>query len=455
MRAAIYVRQSLDKSGEGAAVDRQLAECVQLAEGNGWEVAEVYRDNDSSATKGVRKDWQRLLADLEAGRHDVLVCWHTDRLYRRLRDLVDLVEIAERRALRISSVKASDIDLGTPAGRMLAGMLGSAARYEVEQKGARQVAANRARAQAGSVLWTRRPFGFDRDGRDVFIVESEAEELRTAASELLAGRSLAEVARGMNARGVTTSLDGEWNTKTLKQVVLNPRVAGRVVYRGEDMGASGPRILDEETFDRLTALLTDPRRRNTPSTAVKHLLSGLVLCGREGCDRAVMFFTTNGAEKIPAYRCRRCYMARRRSMVDEVVLGTIAARLSRPDAAALLSPDVDVKALREKVTELRDRRDGLASLLADGLLGADAVKVQARRLADQISALEREIEAATGLSPLGLVVGAEDVRARLDELPLLATREVIRTLCDVLILPAGKGVRFSPDQVRIEWKGAR
>src|SRR4051794_27417289 len=99
MQAAIYVRQSLDKSGEGAAVDRQLRECQELAERNGWTVAEIYRDNDASATKGVRKDWSRLLDDLSAGRYDVLVCWHTDRLYRRLRDLVELVEIAESRAL--------------------------------------------------------------------------------------------------------------------------------------------------------------------------------------------------------------------------------------------------------------------------------------------------------------------------------------------------------------------
>lgn len=453
MKAAIYVRQSLDKSGEGAAVDRQLAECRELADRNGWQVTEVYRDNDASATKGVRKDWTRLLADLDAGRHDVLVCWHTDRLYRRLRDLVDLVEIAERRALRIASVKASDIDLSTPAGRMLAGMLGSAARYEVEQKGARQVAANRARAQQGSVLWTRRPFGFDREGRDVFVVESEAAEIRKAADALLSGQTLAQVARDMNARGVPTSLGGEWTVKTLKQVILNPRVAGRVVYRGEDMGPGGPTILDTEHYERVRALLTDPRRKNAPSTAVRHLLSGVARCGRDGCDLEPMLFTTNGATRVPVYRCRRCYMTRHRDRVDEVVLAAVAARLTRPDAVALLAPEVDVMGLREKANELRQRRDGLAAMLADGILSPEVVKVQARRLTDQISGLEREIDAATGASPLAAVIGSTDVRERLDSLPLLTVREIIRTLCEVVILPAGKGIRFAPEQVRIDWKG--
>jgi site-specific DNA recombinase len=455
MRAAIYVRQSLDKSGEGAAVTRQLAECEALAEKSSWQVGEVYRDNDASATKGTRKDWTRLLADLDAGRYDVLICWHTDRLYRRLRDLADLLEVAERRSIRIASVTASDMDLSTPSGRFMAGQMAGVARYEVEQKGARQVAANRARAQNGVSLWTRRPFGFQRAGHSVSVVESEASEIRKAADALLDGATLSTVARDLNARGVQTSLGGKWTIKTLKQVLLNPRVTGRVVYNGEDMGAHGPAILDADTYDRLSALLRDPRRKNAPSTAVKHLLSGIAQCGRETCDREPMLFTTNGAQRTPVYRCRRCYMTRHRDRVDEVVLGTLAARLSRPDAARLLSPDVDLSALRGQVTELRDRRDGLASLLADGLLSPESVRVQAKKLGGQIDSIEREISAAEGSSPLTSIIGAEDVAARLDALPILTMREIVRTLCDVVILPAGKGIRFSPEQVRIDWKGEK
>ncbi|MFC7505962.1 recombinase family protein [Nocardioides sp. GCM10030258] len=453
MRTAIYVRQSLDRTGEGAAVDRQLRECNELAESHGWTVTEVYRDNDASATKGPRPGWTRLLQDLDAGRYDVLVCWSTDRLYRRLRDLADLLEVAERRALRIASVKAADLDLSTPAGRMLAGMLGSAARYEVEQKGARQVAANRDRARRGVSLWTRRPFGFDRDGHSVTIVESEAAEIRKAVEQLLSGETIAAVARDWNARGVRTTLGSTWSVKTLKQVVLNPRVAGRVVYCGEDMGTAGPAVLDPATYDRLTAKLRDPRRRFAPSTATKYLLSGIVRCGRCGdAAEGPMFATTGGAERAPVYRCTTCYLTRRRDKVDAFVLEVVAGRLALPDAASLLSPDVDVDKLRSAADELRGRRDGLAAMLADGLLSADAVREQAQRLTAQISELEREISAAIGDSPLTPLIGAGDVRRTLDELPLSKRRDVIRTLCTVTIMPAGKGIRWSPDQVRIEWR---
>lgn len=451
MRAAIYARQSLDRSGEALAVSRQVLECRELAERNGWEVSEIYQDNDRSATTGkARPEWQRLLADLDAGKHDVLVAWHTDRLYRRLRDLVDLVEIAQRRVLRIATVKASDLDLSTPAGRMVAGLLGSVAAYEGEQKAARQVAANRDRARRGVLLWTRRPFGFDRVGSDVVIVESEAAEIRKAAARVLDGDTLAAIGRDLDARGVRTSTGKAWSVTSVRRALTNPRIAGRVVSKGEDYGRHGVAILDGETFDRMGAILRDPARKSAPpSTEIKHLLSGLVRCGREGCEDAPMWATSNAQGRM-IYRCRRCYGGRGLADVDEVVMRTITARLARPDAVDLLTPDADLDGMRARVTALRARRDGLAALLADGLLTETAVREQATRLGQQIDDLEREQRQATGADPLAAVVNAADPAAALQALDIRTLRAVIDTLAVVRILPVGKGVRFAPVHVQIE-----
>ncbi|MDR6862155.1 recombinase family protein [Phycicoccus sp. 3266] len=453
MRAAIYARQSLDKSGDSLAVSRQVAECRELAERNGWEVAEVYQDNDRSATNGKpRPEFARLLEDLRAGRHDVLICWHTDRLYRRLRDLVDLVELAERRSIKIATVRASDLDLSTPAGRMVASLLGSVASYEVQQKAARQIAANRQRAQNGLVLWARRPFGFDRDGTSVKVVKGEAAEIRKAAKAVLSGATLASVAADLNARGVTTTLGKPWTVTAVRRVLLNPRTAGRVVSKGEDYGGDAPAILDPETADRLGALLRDPARKAAPpSTEVKYLLSGLVRCGRESCDDAVMYATSN-AKGVTVYRCRTCYGTRRLDLVDAVVMGVLVERLSRPDALDLLATDVDVTDLREKVVDARQRRDALAGMLADGLLSPDAARTQARRLTDLIDQLERQIADATGADPLAVLAQASDVAAAVERMSLRELREAIRTLMNVRILPSGKGVRFDPRHVALEWR---
>ncbi len=452
LQAAVYARQSLDRTGEALGVSRQLAECRELADRNGWTIEEVYQDNDKSATSGKpRPEWTRLLADLKAGRYDVLVCWHTDRLYRRLRDLVDLVELAEKRSLKIATVKSSDLDLSTPSGRMVASLLGSVAAYEGQQKAARQVAANRQRAQSGVVLFTSRPFGFDRDGARIKVVESEAAEIRKAADRVLEGASLSSIAADLNARGVRTTPGKRWTITAVRRVLLNPRTAGRTVSNGEDFGASERGILSAEVADRLGAILRDPRRRHSPpSTAVKYLLSGLVRCGH---DDAAMFATSN-AQGVMVYKCRTCFgTTRRMDLVDEVVMGVLTGRLSRADAAGLLDADVDTDKLRERLSDLRGRRDGLAQLLGEGLLSAGAVRAQAEKLTSELDAVELDLQAATGSSPLAAVVNAGDVVAALDRLSLVELRTVIDTLMTVRILPAGKGVRFDPEHVRIEWRG--
>jgi site-specific DNA recombinase len=444
-RATIYTRQSLDAAGEGAAVSRQLSACQELCDARGWTVDEVLSDNDVSATTGKRRPGFEALLASNPKR---IVVWHTDRLVRLSKDLERVIDLG----VNVHAVTAGHLDLSNPTGRAVAKTVTAWAQQEGEHKAERQVAANLQRAQRGQVLWTRRPFGFDRDGATVRIVKSEAVEIRKAAKRVLKGASLGSIVADWNARGITTSMGYRWDVTSFRRVLLNPRTAGRVVSNGQDYGSNGLAILDADTVDRLAAMLRDPRRRAAPSTQVKHLLSGLVRCGREGCDSAVMFATVSSYKGQVIYRCLSCRGTRLLDLVDEVVMTAVLARLSRSDAAGLLDRDIDLDELRGRVVDLRERRDGLASLLADGLLTPAAVRTQAQRLTDQIGDLERQIEAAIGTSPLARVVDSGDVLAALDRLSLLEVREVIKALMDVRILPAGKGVRFDPEHVAIEWR---
>ena len=56
--------------------------CRELARRKGWAVIEpAYEDNDLSAFSGKRRPgYEQLLADAKAGRINVIVAWHADRL---------------------------------------------------------------------------------------------------------------------------------------------------------------------------------------------------------------------------------------------------------------------------------------------------------------------------------------------------------------------------------------
>ena len=82
-RAFIYTRISLDRTGEGLGVERQLKACRTKAKALGWTVVEVFEENDTSASKGRRPVYADMMRRLQEGEADALVAWSIDRLTRR------------------------------------------------------------------------------------------------------------------------------------------------------------------------------------------------------------------------------------------------------------------------------------------------------------------------------------------------------------------------------------
>jgi site-specific DNA recombinase len=453
-RSVIYARQSLDRTGEGAAVERQVADCQQLADRRGWDVLETLTDNDMSASTGKRRPgYQRLLTLMRSRSVDAVVVWHVDRLTRRLIDLEEVISICEDTGVRLATV-TGDLDLSTDTGRMMARILASVARGEVERKGVRQRRANEQRATAGRMGWTRRPFGYERRDGEVVVVDKEAKALERAAEMILGGETLAAGVRMLDGEELTTTAGKPWNVTSLRRALLNPRYAGRVTYNGADVSAGEwPAILPTDVQERLGERLRDVQRRVQQGTTPKFLLSGLARCGR--CD-GVMFATTmkNRGQNYMGYRCLACYLSRRLDLVDDVVEAFLIDRLSRPDAASMFAEDEDVPALRAECGELRTRRDDLAGLLADGLLSASVVRERSQGLTKRINDLEDRISRVLGESPITALADAEDVEGTWGAMPLRDRKQVIDRLMTVTILPAGKGQRFSLDQVRIDWRTA-
>lgn len=453
---AIYVRQSQDKTGQETAVERQETACRALAAAKGWtDVLAVYRDNDRSATTGkTRPEFERLVRDVEAGRVAAILVWHIDRLTRSIRDLQRVIEAGQARGVNIASVHGVSIDLGDPTGIATATILTAVAAMEVAHKGERQRAANRQRADAGKAHWVRRPFGYQRDGDAVTTVPVEANALRDAAERVLAGETLASVCRHMNAGGLRSTVGKPWNVTSLRRALINPRTVGRRLYNGEDLGAGvWDPILDDETHHALEVKLNDPRRRTAPDDlAAKFLLSGIASCGKCGRPMFASPYKAKGREYM-TYRCFGGYcLSRRLDAVDEVVTAVVTGLLARPDASRLFTSGEEAAALRQRALDLRDRRDALAAMLADGLLSASAVREQAGKLSRELLSAEDSLASAEGVSPAAAVVGAADVAAAWEALPLPAKRKIIRQLMTVTILPAGKGSRFSPEHVRCEPK---
>ena len=173
VRAAIYLRISLDREMDGLAIDRQREDCEKLAQFRGWEIVETYVDQSISASDKTKKRpaYLRMVADYEAGLLDAIVCYDLDRLARQPRELEDWIDRAESRGLLLVTANG-DADLGTDGGRMYARIKAAVARAEVERKGARQSRAHVQRARQGRPPKGVCPMGYTTAGE---LIPHEAE----------------------------------------------------------------------------------------------------------------------------------------------------------------------------------------------------------------------------------------------------------------------------------------
>jgi DNA invertase Pin-like site-specific DNA recombinase len=126
MRVAIYARVST--SDKGQDVTMQTRELHEYCQRRGWMVADEYADT-CSGSKDRRPELDRLMADAHKRHFDVVLVWKLDRFGRSLRHLVNA--LAEFESLGISFVSLQDaLDLTTPQGRLMFGIIASSVRPE-------------------------------------------------------------------------------------------------------------------------------------------------------------------------------------------------------------------------------------------------------------------------------------------------------------------------------------
>lgn len=470
VRAAIYLRVSLDQTGEGLAVERQREDCEDIARSRGWTVVETYTDNSVSAYNKAksRPNYDRMVEDYKVGRFNALITWDLDRLTRQPRQLEDWIDAAESQGLRLVTANG-EADLQTDGGRMYARIKAAVARAEMERKGARQSRAQQQRAAKGRPPRGVRATGYTLDGA---LVPEEADAIRAVYQAFANGSSLRAIAAALSGAQPTVRAIGDrtfvqdlpksvpqlptrsgrpWNPTSVTSILRNPRYAGWSMLEGEivrDSSGAPVRgqwdaIVPDGLWLDVQRRLDDPQRKsNRAGTDRKHLGSGLYLCGICGAP-----VRAHGLR----YRCAG-HIMRVRDRIDEMVLEFVQLRLGRPDLAGLLSVQDDdrMESLIREEQAQRDRirraRTDYKSEMIDGELFAE-IKHEADL---KIAALEAErVSLSAGTAATEILLASSPVAA-FEAADLAARRAVIDLLCEVRLHAAPRGRKtFDPSTVDI------
>lgn len=296
LRAVRYFRISDDKAGQGLGVERQDEDTADLLARRGYREVGVYSDNDISAWSGKpRPGYLALVEEIRAGRVDVIVVYRADRLYRRNRELEDLIDLLDGSRVVVDVVTAGKVDLSTTDGRRQARIMGAIAQGESEDirdKVRRTMIQN---AELGKVHGALRTYGLRGtrvgNGHEWEIVEDEAAVIVEAVDRVLAGESVLAVTNDLNARGIRPLRGASWNRQSLRKIILSARIAG---WREHTPGrareaspfaagafiapAEWPAIVDRSKVERLRRMLTDPARQRGPAGRSYLLSGGLAVC---------------------------------------------------------------------------------------------------------------------------------------------------------------------------------
>jgi site-specific DNA recombinase len=457
LRALIYTRISSDPTGLRAGVERQAKDCRALAKKLGWTVIDVIEDNDMSAWSGrkLRPGFKTLLDALESGAADAVVAWHVDRLTRSTKELQAILDVLERRPqVRVATVQAGELDLGTPSGKATAKVVVTMAEYESDIKSAR-IKAQKASAKAnGTYLGSVRPFG----GR---IVDGrlepdpvEAPVVKEAAELLLSTWPMAAVVRKMNDDGWTTTYKRggkpanlPWHTQGLRALMLRENLH---VIIGQDLA------------DSVQALLKQPgRKRGGPGAGRKRRYTGVLFCSCGAPVRGA------GGPPTPRYRCKRQtspdgadlhVSGRRADEVDRIIDRYLVGRLTRRDTVELLSPDADSKRAEysAELVALDERAKEAQSMFADGLMSAADLRGVLARINESRAEVAGKLASVSGAGSreLRTLLATDDVETAFHAMSDDEVRALAKGLIESVTLRSRRGAALAPEDVTVTWRRA-
>lgn len=430
-RVAIYARFSSDRQDERSIAD-QVALCRDYAARHGWQVAGIYSDHAiSGASIHGRGEYQRLLADAEARRFDLILAEDVDRYARNAADAMRFQQLAEFAGVRIYTVADGE------ANELLFGFKGLMSALWLKTHALKTRRGQEGRVRAGLVPGGR-AYGYapvpGKPGERT-IIEAEAETVRRIYREFAAGRTPRDIAHDLNRDRVPPPRGDRWNASALNggkargtgilanalyrgvikfnrvRMVKDPATGKRIsrINAGDairEAAAPALAIVPAELAAAVDARLAERARMHKPHEArrARHLFSGLLRCA--ACAGGLI---TSGVDKSgrKRLRCSRDHESGTcpapatfyLDTVERLAIGRLRAEFRHPDVIAEYVREYHAERERLAGTQ-RQRRDVLEKRL--GQLEREAARVvdllvqsvgDATALGDRSKALAAEREA--------------------------------------------------------------
>lgn len=304
MKAALYARVSSDRQDVELSIAAQLKALRDYAARFGYTVIREFIDEAESGRTAYRPEFREMMsmARQAAKPFDIILIYKYSRFARNREDSIVYKALLKKCGIQLISITEPVDD--TAMGRLMQSIIECIDEFYSENLGEEVTRGMRESASRGFYLSSRPPYGFRkikvRDGlkehTKLEIEETQANVIASAFDEIIKGKGLIDIIKGLNSKGISGPKGKGWSKTTLRKMLANEIYTGTLVWGHNSKRGfpeirtenACPAIISRETFKRVQEAIGSrsfahihPKRLSS-----QYLLSGLAQCGH--CGKALI-----------------------------------------------------------------------------------------------------------------------------------------------------------------------
>jgi site-specific DNA recombinase len=219
MKTIGYVRVSTDEQvREGISLESQKAKIFAYCDLNDLDLIEIIEDAGKSGKDLNRDGIQCLIGEIKARKIDAIVVYKLDRLSRRVRDTLSLLDLIEKKSVAFHSI-TERIDTKSAMGKFFINIMASMNQWERDTISERtRDALSMKIAKCERVGSVRYGYSLGDDGKT--LIENPKEQVAIRLIKELQGKgySLRTICRELTGRGYQP-LGKQWYAKTIMNII--------------------------------------------------------------------------------------------------------------------------------------------------------------------------------------------------------------------------------------------
>lgn len=305
MRGAGYARYSTDKQTDNS-IEAQMRKIREYCAENDIELVATFEDDAQSGTNMERSGFLELLAAARRHEFEAVLIYDVSRGSRDVGDWFQFRKTMMLLNIKVISVTQKLGDITNSSDFLLELITVGMGQHEVLQTRQKSIDGVAVKAKQGVFLGGTPPLGYDIQNGEYVINEREAAAVRTIFSMYAAGKSydqiltalhgaVGKMGRPLGKNSLHSVLNNEryigiytWNKRQVK--LLRKWAGGKPNPKCVRIEGQIPAIIDNLTWERVQARMSDNKRRATNKAKRAYLLSGLIEC--EECGAAYVGHTT-------------------------------------------------------------------------------------------------------------------------------------------------------------------